>query len=340
MRQLSYMGKRRMLVEEVDRPDLAPGGLRVAVDSAGLCKSDVYGYSQLNDRRDVVLSDGDVLVMGHEVSGVVVELGPDADGPPVGTPVAVNPIYGCGRCEQCLAGSENLCDRRTVLGCAPSAPGGFADFMVVPARNVVELTSGVSLELGALVEPLTVGAHAVRLAKLERDNSVLVIGGGIIGLGAALSARRRTDADVLVLEPLAERRELCRHLGLSAAAPQDVLGGDLSFDVALDCVARPETFEGAVAAVPPQGVVVLVGIWEDYIPLPVSRVVWRETRIFGSYGYSHSDFADVAEWVCRREVDLSPMIERRVGFGDVVDAFDAYADGTLNAVRTLFQPAL
>jgi threonine dehydrogenase-like Zn-dependent dehydrogenase len=339
MRQLSYLGSGRMVVEEVEPPTASAGCVRVRVDSVGVCKSDVYGYGQINDRRDAVLRDGESLVMGHEPSGVVDQLGPGVTGPGVGTPVAVNPVVGCGLCDRCAAGLENLCDRRVVVGCVPASPGGFADVMVVPARQVVELTGAIELELGSLAEPLSVGAHGVALAAPERADAVLVIGGGIIGIGAALAARRRTDGDVVVLEPLAERRDLCTRLGLTAVAPDEVLSGGRQFDIALDCVARPETLAGAIDAVPPRGVVVLVGIWTDQIPLPVSAVVSRETRIVGSYGYSRSEFADVVDWLCRREVDVSILIEHRVGFDGIVAAFDGYMDGSLTAVRTVLQPA-
>jgi threonine dehydrogenase-like Zn-dependent dehydrogenase len=340
MRQLSYLGQRRLRLDEVEPARLRPGEVRVAVHSVGLCKSDIYGYGQINDRRDVVLADGQTLVMGHEPSGVVQELGPGVTGPAIGTPVAVNPVYGCGECDRCRAGAENLCDRRTVIGCVPSAPGGFADSMVVPVAQLVELPIEMALELGSLAEPLSVGAHGVRLAGLSGTEDVVVVGGGIIGLGAALAARRVTAGEVVVLEPLAHRRELCARLGLTAATPEDGFGSGARFDVALDCVARPETFEGAIGAVPAGGLVVLVGIWQDYIPLPVSTVVWQETRIFGSYGYSHADFLDVVRWLGRAEVDVSELIEKRVGFDDVIAAFDAYVDGSLDAVRTVLQPAL
>jgi len=198
----------------------------------------------------------------------------------------------------------------------------------------------VPLEWGALVEPLAVGAHAVRLADPQPGSSAVVIGGGPIGIGAALAARRRVGDDVLILEPLPERRALFERLGLSALAPEDVLRAHARFDLALECVARPETLAGAISAVPPQGLVVLVGIWSDHIPLPVSTLVWRETRLIGSFGYSHGDFADVAAWMADSATDLSPMIELRVGFDDMIDVFDAYAEGSLNAVRTLLQPAI
>jgi (R,R)-butanediol dehydrogenase/meso-butanediol dehydrogenase/diacetyl reductase len=340
MRQLTYLGDRRLRLDETEPVALGPGQLRVAIDSVGICMSDVYGYGQVNDRRDVVLADGGTLVMGHEPSGVIAELGPGVQGPALGTPVAVNPVFGCGVCERCRAGAENLCEQRTVIGCVPSAPGGFADSLVVPAQQVVELPPGMSLEQGALAEPLTVGAHGVRLAGLTGSEDVVVIGGGIIGLGAALAARRHTDGEVVVVEPREHRRDLCATLCLSAVSPEAFHGDDAGFDVALDCVARPETFEGAIGAVGTSGLVVLVGIWQDYIPLPVSTVVWQETRILGSYGYSHSDFVDVVQWMGRGEAEVGALIENRVGFDGVIAAFDGYVDGTLHAVRTILQPAL
>lgn len=340
MLQLSYRGQRRLAVETAEPPALRRGQVRVLVHSVGLCKSDVYGYCGVNDRRDKVLGEGDVLVMGHEASGTVEELGPGVEGIEVGTPVAINPVVGCGDCARCAAGDENLCDERVILGCRPDAPGGYAETVAVLARTVVPLPEGLSLEYGSLAEPLTVGAHAVRLADPQPGERALVVGGGPVGLGAALAARRRLGDDVLVAEPLPERRALCERLGLRAAAPEEVFETDSGFDVALECVARPETFEGAISAVRTQGLVMLVGIWSDYIPLPVSTLVWRETRVMGSLGYSPADFADVVHWIADSGIDLAPIIQHRVGFDDVIAAFDGYADGSLGAVRTLFQPAL
>jgi threonine dehydrogenase-like Zn-dependent dehydrogenase len=82
----------------------------------------------------------------------------------------------------------------------------------------------------------------------------------------------------------------------------------------------------------------LVGIWADEVPLPVSRVVENETRVLGSFAYSHGDFVEVAEWVGSTDMDLSPIIQLRVGFDGVIDAFERYAEGSLDAMRTLFQP--
>ncbi len=336
MRQLSYRGGGSLAVEDVEAPALRAGDVRVRVHSTGLCKSDVYGVSGRNDRRDAVIGDGEILVMGHETSGVVCDLGSQVAGVELGAQVAVNPIAGCGECDACRAGSENLCPSRAVYGCTPAARGGYAETMAVPAANVHRLADGTPLEWGALVEPLAVGHHGACLAALRPTDSVLVQGGGIVGLGAALAARRIVGDRVLVIEPVPERRALAQRLGLRAEAPS---GSPRRVDVVLECVARPETFRAAVDAVAPRGLVVLIGIFADEIPLPVSEVVGRETRIAGSYGYSQREFAAVTAWVGSGEVDLSPIVERRIGFDDVIGAFAAYADGSLDAVRTLLQPA-
>lgn len=335
---LVYHGQRRLSVEEVEPRQLGVGEVLVRVHSVGLCKSDIYGYCGLNNRRDEVLGPGETLIMGHESTGIVEEVGPGAEGIALGSAVAIDPIQGCGKCELCRGGETNLCRERRVYGCIPTAPGGFAELMVAPAANLCVLAGSRPIEWGALVEPLTVGAHAVRLAHMPRGASTLVLGGGIIGLGAALAAARRGAGEVLVAEPMPERRRLAEHLGLSAIDPDGLAAVSPRFDVAYDCVARPETIAAAVRAVGRKGTVVLVGIWSDEVDFPVSRVVESETRVIGSFAYPHEDFVEVAQWVSSTDLDLAPIIELTVGFDGLIDAFERYSDGTLNAVRTVFQP--
>ncbi|MEZ5076794.1 MAG: alcohol dehydrogenase catalytic domain-containing protein [Solirubrobacterales bacterium] len=337
MRALLYHGRSRLSVGEVEIPAPGPGQVRVKVEAVGMCKSDIYGYSQLNQRRDEVLGEGETLIMGHEAVGHVEQLGPGVSGIEPGQAVAVDPIEGCGECEACRAGATNICPNRRVYGCIPAAPGGFAEQMIAPVANLYPLSGARPLEWGALVEPLTVGEHGVVLAEVGAGERVLVVGGGIIGLGAAFAAARR-GAEVTVSEPMPERRRLAAELGLEAISPQELEGRE-GYAVALDCVARPETIAAGVAATGRLGRLILVGIWADDVPLPISRVVENETTVRGSFAYLHEDFVRVAEWIESTDVDLARLIELRVSFDDVIDAFDRYADGSLDAVRTVFKPA-
>ena len=206
-----------------------------------------------------------------------------------------------------------------------AAPGGYAETVAVPARNVHPLPARHAARMGRAGRAARRSARTARGSPTRGPATTCSSSAAASSASApALAARagvRATASSCSSRSP--ERRELCARLGLQALHPDDVLGGDRAFDVAIDCVARPETLHGAVRAVPPQGLVVLVGIWEDEIPLPVSLVVGGETRIAGSYGYNHEDFADVAAWIGTGEVDLSPIIEHRVGFDGVIDAFDA-----------------
>jgi L-iditol 2-dehydrogenase len=339
VRALLYHGAGRLSVGERESPHAGPGQIRVRVDSVGLCRSDLYGYSGRNNRRDEVLGPGETLVMGHEAVGVIDELGPGVSGLELGQAVAIDPIEGCGACARCAAGETNLCPDRRVYGCIPAAPGGFAEAMVAPAANAVPLSGSRPLEWGSLVEPLVVGEHGVRLAGVEAGDRVLVVGGGVIGLGAAFAAARR-GADVTVSEPQEARRAVIGSLGLTAIPPEELEALPPDFSVALDCVARGETIAAAVRAVGRSGTVVLVGIFSDAVPLPVSRVVENETRIVGSFAYRHEDFVNVAEWVGETELNLGALIELRVGFGGIIDAFDRYAAGSFDGIRTVFKPDL
>jgi threonine dehydrogenase-like Zn-dependent dehydrogenase len=170
MRQLVFHGPRQLAVEDAPEPTPRPDELRIAVHSVGICGSDVHGYAGVNKRRQPGM------VMGHEAAGTVAERGADVDWIDPGAPVVVNPITTCGECELCLGGDENLCERRRIYGCILDLPGAYAESFVVAAANVVPFSGPAPLEWGALVEPLSVGAHAARIAALRPGQDVLVAG--------------------------------------------------------------------------------------------------------------------------------------------------------------------
>jgi threonine dehydrogenase-like Zn-dependent dehydrogenase len=150
-----------------ERPDPVPGSGQAVVEviATGICGSDFHGYSGENGRRH----PGQV--MGHETVGRIYELGPDAEALSVGQLVTVNPVMSCGECWACQSGQEQWCSRRVVLGVAPEIPAAFADRVAVPAANIVPLPEDMPEELGALVEPMAVGYHAVRRGQPCRGSS-------------------------------------------------------------------------------------------------------------------------------------------------------------------------
>jgi threonine dehydrogenase-like Zn-dependent dehydrogenase len=294
----------------------APGEAVLEVIAAGICGSDLHGYAGVNARRPPGT------VMGHEVAGRVAD----------GTAVAVWPIVACGACPSCAAGRAHLCEARRLYGCTPELPGGFATTMTVHERNLVTLPEGVPAEWGALVEPLAVGHHAIALAGVRPGDRVSVIGGGPIGIAAAIAARRAGIEDLVVVEPMDSRRETLAALGFDAVAPEDAPN---AVDIVAECVGHTRTVAAAIAASRPGGTVVCIGIADPEVPLPWAPVVIEERRLVGSSAYTLDEFRAVAASLAGDDVDFGRLIERRIGLGEVGAAFDDYVAGRTTAIKTL-----
>jgi len=337
MRRLVFDGPHRLHVEEAAVPQPGADEVRIRVHSTGICGSDVHGYVGANDRRVPGM------VMGHETCGYVDAVGADVDGIAIGDPVAVNPAVTCGECRYCRTpGTDQLCVQRRLYGCVLALPGAFADAVVVRARNVVALVGPAPIEWGVLAEPFAVGDHGAELLDELASGGVLVLGGGPIGIGAALAARRRGIDPVVVSEPVTHRREIATRLGLQTHDPGADAGSgagetELSgFAGALECVAAPITLRTAVHAVRPAGRIVIVGMGALEIPLPVIPLVAGERVIRGSFNYTRESFQRVARWVMSGELDLSPVIESRVTLDQLPEAFASLADGSRPDLKTVY----
>ena len=328
---LLFEGPGQLSVAEIDERPLEPTEVRVKSDSVGICGSDVHGFTGANRRRVAGM------IMGHEAAGIVSERGADVGNPELGARVVLNPAVTCETCEFCRAGEDHRCPHRRLYGCVLDLPGAFADSFVVQARNLVEFDGAAPLEWGALVEPFAVGDHGVGLLPQALEH-VLVIGGGPIGVGAALSARRRGFERVVLAEPNEHRRRIAEALGLETFDPTGSDAEPDPFDAAVECVAVPATLDSALRLTRPGGEIVVVGLGPTEMPFSVERLVVGERVMRGSFNYSRQDFARVAAWISQGEVDMGPVIEARVDLEGIVDAFRGYADGSYAAMKTLFQP--
>jgi threonine dehydrogenase-like Zn-dependent dehydrogenase len=309
-------GPSRLTLRDAASAQPAPGEAVIEVVATGICGSDLHGYVGVNARRPPGT------VMGHEVVGRALD----------GTTVAVWPIVACGACPSCAAGRLHLCEARRLYGCTPELPGGFATTMIVQEHNLVALPEGVPAEWGALVEPLAVGHHAIALAGTGPGDRMSVIGGGPIGIAAAIAARRAGVEDLVVVEPMAARRETLAALGMEAVAPDAAPRG---VDVVAECVGHKSTVTNALAASRPGGTVVCVGLADPEVPVPWTSLVIEERRLVGSSAYTLEEFRAVAASLGDGDVDFGRLIERRIGLGEVAAAFDDYVAGRTTAIKTL-----
>jgi len=198
MKALVYLGKSQLDYRDAADPELASGDVLVKVHACGICGSDMHGFHGDDPRRVPPM------IMGHEATGVV------QTGEWRGRAVAINPFLSCGECNACLSGSPQLCDKQKNLGLPPHA-GGFADYVAVPRRNLVEIPEGMDFTTAALTEPLAVAYHAVGIGqrligKPFTSARIAVLGGGAIGLLTALVLISQGALEVLLSEPNEGRR--------------------------------------------------------------------------------------------------------------------------------------
>ncbi len=333
MRALVYAGPGSMVLEDRATPQAGPGEAVIDVAAAGICGSDLHGYTGASGRR----TPG--IVMGHEVSGTVVEVGAGAASA-VGRSVVVFPLLTCGTCEWCQAGAEQLCLGRSYIGI--HRDGGFAEQLLLPASNLVALPAGLGLVEASLAEPAAVAVHAIARAPDLDGANILVTGAGPIGLLIAQAAMRLgRAASVVNTEISPARREVAAELGLRTVDPttegwleelRETTGGGV--DVVFEAVGSGPTFEAGVAATRTRGCVVLVAGWQT-VEVALGSLVTRELETRGTFNFSRAEFEAALELLAR--IDAGALVTDRVALAGAPAAFARLAadqGGSLKAVIT------
>lgn len=288
MKALVYTGPNSMAYREVDDPVRAEDQQLIRVDSVGICGSDMHAWHGHDERRPPPL------ILGHEVAGHVVGGAQD------GRRVTVNPLVSCGVCNACRSGRANLCADRKIISMPPKE-GGFAEYIVMRDANLVTVPEGFSLEAASLAEPLACGWHAVRLAQRASERSLassrcLVIGGGMIGVGAALVLKAFGAGEVYLAETHDGRRALAAEItGAQVFDPRTDHGLENTCDVVIDGVGFAPTRALSSACAVPGGVISHIGLGSAEGGLDIRRMTLQEITFIGTYTYTLQDFVDTTE---------------------------------------------
>lgn len=330
MKALVYQGEKTLEYREVPQPNTHVNDVLVAVESVGICGSDMHAFLGHDERRKPPL------ILGHEAAGVV------TNGDLEGRRVTVNPLVTCGACADCRRGRENLCADRQILSMQPRE-GAFAEMIAVPTSNLFEIPDEISFDVAALAEPIACGWHAVRLARRAlsialSEARILVVGGGAIGVGATLSLIAAQAHDIVVSEPNAARREyLSEKLGIRTVDPAEI-GTDDQFDLTIDAVGFAATRSHSVAHTRPGGVIVHIGLGEASGSLDFRRMTLQEITFIGTYTYTKDDFDATARAICHGRLGLLDWIERRpLSYGQ--SAFDDILAGRVRAPKIILKPS-
>lgn len=318
-----------------DRPMPQPVGDEVVIqiEATGICGSDIHGFTGENGRR----VPGQI--MGHESVGLISSLGADAAalGLEVGQRVTFNPVVVPVADLETYAGREQHCPDKYVIGVKSDVVSAFAQYIAVPARNIIVLPSSIPVGYGALVEPLAVAVHAVRRAGVHADDRVLVLGGGPIGQSVVLALLMAGVTRILVSEVTEARRALVERLGARVIDPMQgpVAGQVISVfgtraDVTIDAVGITPTITDALRSTALGGTVCLVGMGSPALDIEAFAVSTEERSIVGSFTYSNKDFVDAAAWIATTPDIAAELISREVPLAAANDAFTGLAsnDGT------------
>jgi 2-desacetyl-2-hydroxyethyl bacteriochlorophyllide A dehydrogenase len=324
---------KRLRIESLPDPVPGHGELVLRVGRCGICGTDLH----MTDGHAATYAYPSVL--GHEFAGEVVAIGDGVAKYKLGDVVAGLAVGGCGRCASCVAGDPMWCER----GLIP-AMGGFGQFTAVKALSAIKLPATLSLADGALIEPLAVGLHGVRLAEISPGTRVLVLGSGSIGLAAAFWARRFGANRVTVASRSARARTHAHSMGASHfetlgedfdANIQLALGG--SPDVVFECTGVPGMLAKAVEVVRARGSVMILGNCMMPDSLVPSLVMFKQLRLQGSMVYSRREFEIVADVLDAGHVEARTMITDTVSLAQLPDAFEALRRPTYQC-KTLVDP--
>lgn len=324
----AYVGSRTIRDWEAPLVEPSPGQVRVDVAYTGVCGTDLHIFHGDMDSRVSVPA-----VLGHEMSGVIAQLGPQVGGWEVGDHVTVMPVDWCGDCPACRAGHQHICHRLDFLGI--DSPGALQRSWVVPSRTLIRLPAELPLDLAALVEPAAVACHDVRRAGLRDGEKVLVVGGGPIGLLIAQVAAR-SGAQVLLSEPAPGRRDQAVSLGISVVDPgagdlaERITGwtGSAGVDVAFEVSGSGPGVAAAVASLATRGRLVLVAIHPRPQPVDLHRLFWRELTLLGARLYTREDFTRAVQEISTGGIQVRPLISRVLDLCAAAEAFRLLDSGS------------
>jgi len=319
-----------LAIEDVDVPKIGPGEVLVRTAACGVCATDLhYLHGTPTFKKPP-------LILGHEVSGRIEELGPDVAGFEKGDPVLVPAVVSCGTCITCRRGRDNICERMTMLG--NHVDGGFAEYVKVPGKGLVALPPELPLVESSIVsDAVSTPFHAVKnRGGVRAGEWAAVFGCGGVGINAVQIAAA-LGALVIAVDVDARKLALARQLGATETvhaqetdavkAVRAVTGGGA--DVAFEVVGKPQVLEQAFSSVRPGGRLVSVGYSEEAWTFRISRAMFREISVVGSLGCPSAEYPSILRLVRIGKIRLDPIISSRLPLVQINDALKRLEEGAV-----------
>ena len=340
MRVVQMTGKKKLSVVEMDAPEQDGENVVIKVSRVGICGTDLHYWEQEAYTG---------IIMGHEYTGVVTHPG-SRDDLHAGDRVTAIPINPCLECATCKSGNIHLCMQTLTQspGNTEAFPGAFAEYIVTRPDMVRKIPDTITDTAATMIEPASVALRAVREARVTVGDEVLITGAGIIGLLVAMFARKAGASFVAMTEASPVRAEGARKFG-DAHQVYDALNpgligelldvSDPGFDVCVECAGVGASIDTAIMALNPgAGVMVQVALNLEPVPVSLTWMVVKETKIRPVLGYFVRDFDTCLDMIARKEIDVERFVTRTCSFDGAQDAFMALTSGKSPDVKIVIKP--
>ncbi|MBW1773035.1 MAG: alcohol dehydrogenase catalytic domain-containing protein [Deltaproteobacteria bacterium] len=336
MKAAFYEGNKSFRIDTCDPKSPGHGEVRINVSYCGICGTDIHIFNGAMDHRIKFPQ-----IIGHEMSGFIAEIGEGVEDFAIGDAVVVRPLDSCGECPACRAGHNHICQSLNFMGI--DSPGAFQSSWTVPAYTLHRLPKNFDMKIGAMIEPLSVACHDVRLGEIKSGETVVVLGGGPIGMLIGMVSQSM-GARVILSEPQDFRLKLSKELGFDSINPkeQDLTayvegktegaGADAVFEVS-GSGAGAEIMTSLVRT---RGRIILVAIFPKPIPVDLFRLFWRELKLCGVRVYEGRDYEDAISLAASGKIPIDKLITAVEPIDRLPQVFPSFATNP-DAMKVLIQ---
>lgn len=343
MKALILKEYNNLVYEDIPDPKIGPDDVLIRVKACGICGSDVHGMDGSTGRRIPPV------IMGHEASGVIAEVGSNVKEFAAGNRVTFDDTIYCGTCFFCRRGQTNLCNKRRVLGVSCDEyrqHGAFAEYVAVPAHVLYRLPDTVSFEQAAMVEPSSVALHAVERTPISLNDTAVVVGVGMVGLLVVQVLRAAGCGQIIAVDIDQSKLDMaCEHgadIGLDpentdAAAEIHKLTQDRGADVAFEVVGITSAVQTAIGSLRKGGALTLVGNISPKVELPLQAAVTRELTLYGSYG-SKGEYPVCLDLIARGAIDVDIMMSATAPLSEGALWFKRLYDREPGLMKVILEP--
>ena len=343
MKALVLTEYRKLELQDVDRPAIAPDEVLVRVAACGICGSDVHGYDGSSGRRQPPV------IMGHEAAGTIVEAGTAVDRAQLGDRVTFDSTISCGRCDACQRGDVNLCTSRRVLGVSCGdyrQHGAFAEFVAVPQNILYSLPNELKFEHAAMIEPVSVAVHAVERLHVRPGERAVVVGSGMIGLFVIQALRVAGCREVIAVDVDDSRLKVATELGATStvnsrttdatAAVMELTEGN-GAEVVAEVVGNAAALSTAINCTRRGGRIALIGNLAPEVPFPLQAVVTRELTLIGNCA-SAGEYPRAIELVASGAIRVTPLINAIAPLNEGPQWFERLYAREPGLMKVILQP--